>query len=91
MRTLCVNYDLYRPGQDYSELITRLKSYPSWWRCLKSTWLVRAPLTHAQLRDELLPLLDANDRLLVIDVTGDARAWSGLPENCGAWLRNDFK
>jgi hypothetical protein len=32
-------------------------------------------------------LIDSNDELLVIDVTGDAAAWSGFAPKAGEWLK----
>lgn len=87
IRTLCVNYDLNRPGQDYAALIAKIKAYPAWWHCLKSTWIIKAPLSHVQVRDQLMPFIDANDPLLVVDITADPMAWSGFDQKCAEWLK----
>jgi hypothetical protein len=55
MPTHIVCYDLNKPGQNYSDLIAKLKSYGNWWHHLDSTWLVVTRLSAQQLRDELLP------------------------------------
>jgi hypothetical protein len=86
MRTFLIGYDLNKPGQDYEPLYEKLKSYRTWWHHLDSTWLVRADLTAVDLRNELKPLLDASDELLVVDVTGDAAAWSGFKKRGSDWL-----
>jgi hypothetical protein len=87
VRTLLVGYDLNKPGQHYEPLIDKLKSYPTWWHYLDSTWLIRASLTPVQLRDALKPFLDSSDELLVIDVTGDPAAWRGFTSRAGAWIQ----
>ena len=88
MATLLIGYDLNRPGQDYPNLFDGIKRLGAWWHHLDSTWLVQTDLTPVQVRDELKALIDAGDELLVIDVTGRARAWRGFNEQGSAWLKN---
>ena len=86
--TLLVGYDLNKPGADYEDLFTALKRAGSdWWHCLDSTWLVKTTLSASQLRDRLRRVIDANDCLLVMDVTGCARAWAGFSDECSTWLK----
>lgn len=66
MRTLLISYDLFRPGQSYTTLIDKLKTLGAWCRPLLSTWLVRTALTPEQARNQLMPHVDPNDKLLVI-------------------------
>lgn len=87
MRTLLVGYDLNRSGQNYDDLIGRLKQYSLWWHHLDSTWLIRTANTHIEVRDELKALIDNNDELLVIDVTGDSAAWTGFNASGSKWLK----
>ena len=91
MNTLLVGYDLNRPLQDYPRLLAYLRSGGTWWHHLDSTWLVVTTFTATQLRDALLPLIDANDELLVIDVTGRPRAWRGFDQRGSAWLSHTFR
>lgn len=88
MNTLMVGYDLVKPGQTYTQLIDKLNSFPSHWHCLDSTWFVKANLTPVELHNQLRPLMDANDRLLVVNVTGDLAAWSGFNTACSDWLKS---
>lgn len=88
MRTLLVGYDLNRAGQNYDDLIGRLKQYSLWWHHLDSTWLIRTESTPVQVRDELSALIDSNDELLVIDVTGDPAAWTGFGASGSKWLKD---
>lgn len=88
MATHLVSYDLNSPGQKYARLIEKLESYPNWWHHLDSTWLIVTSLTAQQLRDELSPLVDRNDELLVIDVT--QRSWGangGFSAEAIRWLK----
>lgn len=86
MGLLLVEYDLTKPSQDYTKLIEQLKSFGPWWHGLDSTWIVRTELTTVQLRDALKPYIDSSDRLLVLDVTGDAGAWSNFSKKTSDWL-----
>ena len=42
------------------------------------------------LRDQLWRHMDANDELLVIDVTDRSAAWDGLTDPAGNWLHNNL-
>lgn len=88
MRTFLVGYDLNEPGQDYEPLYEKLKSFGTWWHHLDSTWLLQADMQAVDLRDQLKPLLDSSDELLVIDVTGDAAAWTGFNKRGSEWISN---
>jgi hypothetical protein len=88
MNTLLIGYDLNRPAQNYAGLIEAIKSHGTWWHHLDSTWLVRTTKTPSQLRDELKLLIDANDELLVMNVSGDLWSTWGFDERANAWLRD---
>lgn len=87
MATLLVAYDLDKPGQDYGVITDKLRSFGAWWHHLDSTWLVCVEMTPAQLRDQLRPLIDANDKLLVIDITHRSAAWAGLSDRAAQWIK----
>jgi len=90
VRTLLVGYDLDKPGQNYPKLETALKAFGVWWHGLDSTWIVRADLTAVQLRDHLSGLIDSNDKLLVVDITGDTAAWRGLSTQASKWILDNI-
>ncbi|MEV7979417.1 hypothetical protein [Streptomyces sp. NPDC086519] len=82
-----ISYDLKKPGQDYETLIKEIKALgSSWCHALKSTWLVETVKSADQVRATLKARMDANDLILVVNVTGDN--YSGyLDEEVVAWLR----
>ena len=86
MSTLLVGYDK-RQGEDYSPIENALKQYGAWWHNLDSTWLINTPMTVVQLRDSLTPYMNQADKLLVLDVTGDAAAWRGFDAEASDWLK----
>ena len=77
MHLFSVSYDLLKPGKDYESLYARLRALSAK-RVLYSQWMLKTSMTAAQLRDDLKRLIDTNDRLLVIDVTTGAMAWTTL-------------
>jgi hypothetical protein len=88
--TLLIAYDLRRresPG-DYERLFESIRRHPHC-HVQDSVWLVRSEQTPALLRDELWSEMDADDRLLVIDVSGDVMAWLGLDPEVAEWIVNN--
>lgn len=90
MSTLLIGYDLNRSGQNYDELIAAIKSLGNWWHHLESTWLVKTSLGPVQVTDQLKAHIDNNDELLVVDITGDAAAWTGFNQHGSQWLQNNL-
>lgn len=86
MKTYLISYDLNSPGQDYESLFSAIRELGStWWHNLDSTWIIRYDGSAAQIRDALSPLLDPNDELIVVGLTGEG-AWKGLTEKGANWL-----
>ena len=87
MAVLLVAYDLNAPGRDYTSLIDYLKSFATWWHNLDSTWIVVGELSAWDLCTRVRSRTDANDEVLVLDITGDAAAWAGFSPNGSDWLK----
>ncbi|WP_144680301.1 hypothetical protein [Cellulosimicrobium sp. TH-20] len=88
MTAVLVTYDLNTPGQDYTVLHKAIKEAgASWCRPLESTWIVGGyGITASGVKATLLPLIDSNDRLLVVDITGDS--YSGwLTQEVWDWIK----
>lgn len=91
MPTLMLAYDLKAPGQDYTSLTTYLDTFGTYWHNLDSFWLLKTTLSAKELGDEVRKRVDSNNRVLVIDVSGRARAWRGsFSDSAEAWLRKNF-
>jgi hypothetical protein len=91
MKTYSITYDLGKPGQDYTNLISRIKSLGTTWaRPTKSHWFVNTDFDVAQLRDILKPYLDKNDRLMVNEV-GAMWATAGMPAEVNDWLHKNWQ
>lgn len=88
MNTIMVDYDLMYPGQKYGRIIAYLNGHASKSNPLKSTWLIHTNKTATQVRNDLLGIIDNNDKLLVTDVSHDEMAWYGLPNSDSQWILN---
>ncbi len=62
---ISIDYDLFKPVQEYEDLIKEIKSLGAWAHALKSTWLVQTNLTPAQVYSQLIQHLDSDDKMLV--------------------------
>jgi hypothetical protein len=92
MKTYLISYDLGVPetSADYQKVINRIKNYSSWATPLKSQWLVNSTKTAKQVRDDITPLVDSNDEILVIDVTGaDWASWN-IDKEVTDWMQNNM-
>lgn len=75
-----ISYDLTQPESwpDYQRLYDALHRLGAT-RIMKSQWIVRHDSTSCvQLRDRLWSLMDANDRLFVVELDGTLWAGTGL-------------
>ena len=92
MSTMLIGYDLNNPGQNYTDVIETIKSMANgWWHHLDSTWLINTSLSTSVVRDRVKAVMDARDKALVIDVSGDPRAWWGFSESGSKWLKETFQ
>lgn len=86
----CISYDLRTPGKDYDSLINAIKAYPAWWHQTESVWIVVTDQNATEVRDNLMKLLDRNDRLFVVSLD---REWAGVGfrEKEYTWLKSISK
>ncbi|MGB3252268.1 CRISPR-associated protein Cas2 [Buttiauxella gaviniae] len=73
MTTYLISYDLIK-NKDYSSLIEKIKSYGTWAKVLESTWIVSSNKSAIAVRDDILSVMDDDDRVFVIKTTNYA-AW----------------
>lgn len=88
MTVYAVTYDLHNPGQDYQKLHDQLKSYRNYSKRFDSFWLIDATQSAAEIRDDLIKVVDENDKIFVIEVK---RHWAGrkLADGMVNWLKNE--
>ena len=87
MSTYVVTYDLMKQGQNYDCLIKKLNAYSTHWHAQGSVWIIESARSATQIRDDLTPCLDANDKLIVARLQGEA-AWYGYSDNISRWLKD---
>lgn len=92
METYLISYDLGVPetSEDYKKLIDCIKSFGDWAKPLYSVWFVKSNKTTSEIRDKIKEETDANDRLMVIQVTGDDWSTKGVSKNVTNWMHNNL-
>lgn len=90
MKTILVSYDLRAPGKDYNRLWEHLRSYGDYIKPLESFWFLRTLYSAKDVKNKVRQYIDTNDRLMVIDVTGDAAAWYGLGDQYSQWIKTNL-
>jgi hypothetical protein len=88
-KTIQINYDLRQPGRNYDAVEAYIKAFPAWAHPLKSLWLVRTDKTASTVRNEMNTHVDANDQVLVFDVTGDSWA-SNFSDSTIEWMQTNM-
>ncbi|MCY4025665.1 MAG: hypothetical protein OXH75_05050 [Acidobacteria bacterium] len=61
MSAYSINYDLKKPGRDYSGLYDAIKQSGKWWHYLDSTWIVITQEQPQQIWNRLAKQIDKND------------------------------
>jgi hypothetical protein len=87
MATYIVTYDLMKQGQNYTCLAKKLDAYPTHWHAQGSVWLIETNQSAVDIRENLSSCLDANDKLLVARLSGEA-AWQGYSNSVSSWLKD---
>lgn len=85
MAILLVTYDLKSPGRNYEPVWAYLRSFTHC-KGLESVWVLDTPLSVAQVRDGLIPLVDTNDRTFVVRIAN--YDWASLRYPCADWLND---
>ena len=84
MSAFSINYDLKKPGRDYSGLYDEIKQSRKWWHYLDSTWIVITDETPNQIWNRLEEHVDKNDYMLIIEVRDNTQGW--LPKDAWKWI-----
>jgi len=86
MKSYIITYDLNKSGQNYEELIGKIKQYGTWCHLQGSVWVIKTSQTSTQIRDTLSSAADNNDTIFVAALTGEA-AWLGLTDDQSNWFK----
>jgi hypothetical protein len=86
MTIYSINYDLKKPDRDYEGLYDAIKGCGAWWHYLGSTWLVDTNLDANGIWERVKGHVDANDRMLIVGITGNKSGW--LPQPAWEWINS---
>ncbi len=91
MKIYLITYDLIKPetSADYVKLFANIKSHISWAKPMKSVWFIKTNRTRAEVMKLLRSATDSNDKILVIEVTGDWIAVN-LPPAVVNWMKGNI-
>lgn len=87
MNKLLVSYDLIQPVRNYVELYEILQKI-NYAKPLESVWLIKTNESAKSMRDLLGNIVDANDKLYVVDITGKDSAWLHLTNEISRQIIN---
>lgn len=90
MNIIQVNYDLGKPIRDYPALYAYLTSFGTRARPLQSLWFIKTSKSASTIRDELMELIDVDDKVLTVNVTGDYWATS-FKNKDSAWMKTHMR
>lgn len=85
---LHVSYTLYKPGQDYPAVIDKIKALGDWARIHPSYWYVNSRFSAQEAVNALLPAMDNNDSLYVVDATNNIASWHNIAPDVAALIKD---
>lgn len=88
MNKYIVSYDLIKV-RDYKDVHEKLKSFGGWARPLESVWVIKSSLTISEVRDEMQKVLDSDDKLIVMELTGNWGTYN-ISKNVTDWLKDNI-
>ena len=83
MEIYMINYDLHKPGQNYSSLFKEIQ-LKECCHAMESCWLVYTNENAEMLYNRLCKHIDKNDHILVSNFGNDRQGW--LPKNVWEWI-----
>ncbi|MGE5523161.1 MAG: hypothetical protein ACM3SS_05545 [Rhodospirillaceae bacterium] len=87
---LFISYDLMTPGQGYDKVVERIKSLGSWAKVHYSLWYVSSSSSAKDACAHVWSVMDANDKLIVIDAKNNSAAWQNLDTEVAKYIRDTW-
>lgn len=68
-----ISYDLNKSDKDYNSLYKVIKecSNGAWAHILESVWLIKSNLDATTIYNELMDVIDSNDKLFIVEMTSN--------------------
>jgi hypothetical protein len=85
-----ISYDLKSPGQDYSKIISEIKTMGSWAKVLESLWFVSTNLSTSDVVSKLKTKIDYNDSIIVIDAKNNNASWNNLNNETANFIKSKW-
>jgi hypothetical protein len=93
MKTFLISYDLGVPEthSDYTTLSNHIKHlYNSGWaRPVKSVWIIKSDNDAGKIRDEIKAVLDNNDKLVVVELSGNWGTYN-ISKEVTDWMKENI-
>ncbi|OGG57658.1 hypothetical protein A2765_05975 [Candidatus Kaiserbacteria bacterium RIFCSPHIGHO2_01_FULL_56_24] len=88
MNKFLISYDLGGPETrlDYVRLINYIKTYENWAKPLQSVWIILTDQTAEEVRDGIKNHIDSNDKIMIIEVTGNWATF-GIKKEVTDWMQ----
>lgn len=89
---LLVSYDLHAPGKNYERLVEAIKQQSDgrWARLNLSYWFIKSHKNTSDIAAAIRSVMDANDKLIVINVDKDQAVWYNLGDDVSKYLQNNW-
>ena len=84
---LSISYDLHNPGRDYEDIISTIKSAPSWTHPQGSVWLIDTMLDPSDWRDKLRSAGHPNDEYFIVKLTQNWASFN-MDASSVTWLKS---
>ena len=92
LSTILIAYDIHpKQTSAYNDLAEAIRSLGAWWHHLETVWIVRSDKTPGEIRDKLAGYINADDQLLVVDITRSGAELAGVNEAGNSWLKVNIK
>ena len=89
MSAKTITYDPQAPGRDYTTLFDAIKAFGAWCHIAESVWIVVTEASVVEIRDALLKVVDGNDLLVVLELSG-TWACANVLDTQAAWLKKNL-
>ncbi|MFC6486881.1 CRISPR-associated protein Cas2 [Nitratireductor sp. GCM10026969] len=85
-----ISYDLYKPGQNYENVIAKIKTLGGWAKIHKSFWYLDTPLSAEEVARAVWYVMDQNDSLYVVDVTNNMAHWYNISPEASQYIQQHW-
>lgn len=89
MNTILILYHIALPESSHQGLVEYLKTAPQWARPATNTWIIKTITPVNNIRDGVKERIGANDKALVIDITGKNWGTFNVSKEVTEWMKQN--